>query len=333
MDNSFFILSKQEVVISRFHICTWDIENTNSFVEIGIEFSSSNQEELDFKFVAPFAQSMNAVRCLAENLNKDSNNSKFIFNDNIKSLDVIKGDKRNGAILIFETREKLAILPLGIVSMGDQIVSFKVRCPIFEDPTKCYIRFLISVKNDTLSTVKKGIANTSFIYDIKLNERRNLPNEVHSLTMDEYNLCKVESCFCFHVIPNTFNISFVDQNKLKNVRELEVRAFKNYLPKELETMKEARYMIVFNKMSKEDSYSFFTIFTKEIIGTNQILLAIGANILCSLLFAIASLRLNLNPEISVLKQIPFEFWISIAGLLILVLWIFKDRFKFFRWKK
>ncbi|MFA7042746.1 MAG: hypothetical protein WC186_00200 [Bacteroidales bacterium] len=327
MDNSFFILSKQEVVISRFHICTWDIENTNSFVEIGIEFSPSNQEELDFKFVAPFAQSTNDVRCLAENLNKDSNNSKFIFNDNIKSFDVIKGDKRNGVIITFETREKLAILPLENVSLCDQIVSFKVRCPKFSVPTQCYIRFLISAKANTLSTVKKGIANTSFIYDIKLNERRNLPNEVHQLTKDEYNLCKVESCFCFHVIPNTFNISFVDQNKLKNVRELEVGAFKNYLPNELDTMKEARYMIVFNKTSKEESYSFFTIFTKEIIGTNQILLAIGANILCSLLFAIASVRLNFNHEISVWKQIPFEYWIASIILTIVAILLFSSKRK------
>jgi hypothetical protein len=34
MDNSYFILSKQNIEIQRFHICTWDIQNTRSFVMV-----------------------------------------------------------------------------------------------------------------------------------------------------------------------------------------------------------------------------------------------------------------------------------------------------------
>ncbi|HBG41808.1 MAG TPA: hypothetical protein DDW85_10445 [Porphyromonadaceae bacterium] len=292
-----------------------------------MEFAPTTSHELEFKFVAPFAQSGNEVKCLAENLNKDSNNSKFIFNDNIKNFQVIKGDKRNGAILTFENRNDLAILPLERLSLSSQIISFKIKLPDPNLECPCYIRFLIRVKKKTLSTIKKGITNTSFIYDIKLNEKRNLPNEVHNLIKDEYRLCKVENCFCFHVIPNNLNISFVDQNKLKNIRELEVKAFKNYLPEELEKMKEDRYIIVFNKASKEESYSFFTIFTKEIIGTNQILLAIGTNILCSLLFAIAGLRLNFKSGVSIWKQIPIEYWLAFIVLILLALFLFRPNKK------
>jgi hypothetical protein len=55
MDNSFFVLSKQKVEIYRFHICTWDIENEKSFVEIGMEFIFlNNSNEIDLKFIAPF---------------------------------------------------------------------------------------------------------------------------------------------------------------------------------------------------------------------------------------------------------------------------------------
>ena len=38
---------------------------------------------------------------------KDTNNSKFIFNDNIESLKPIDGDTRNGAILTFGKRDNL----------------------------------------------------------------------------------------------------------------------------------------------------------------------------------------------------------------------------------
>ena len=315
MDNSFFILSDQQVVISRFHICTWDIENTNSFIEIGIEFKPINEGEFNFRFAAPLVGLNSEVKCLADNLCIDTNNSKFIFNDNIESLKPIDGDTRNGAILTFGKRDKLAIIPIEPFNINSQIVGFKVKTPIQEFGHTYYIRFSIRINCSTLSTVKRGIAKTSLIYDIKLNEKRNLPNDVHNLIKNNYHLCKVENCFCFHVIPNDLNISYVDK-KLKNIRELEVKAFKNYLPVELEKMKENRYIIIFNKASNEESYSFFSVFTKEIIGTNQILLAIGTNILCSLLFANATFRSAYNPDISIWKQIPIEFWLAFSILII-----------------
>ena len=329
MENSFFILSDHKIDILRFHICTWDIENSKSYIEIGVDFNNLNIPEINFKFVAPFIKKSTIVRCLAENLNKDSNNIKFIFNDNVQSANPIKGDNRNGQIVTFENKndQKLAILPIESLVIEDQIISYSVKVPKLDDKTNCYIRFIIEVESKSLSTIKKGISNESYIHDIKVNEMRNLPNRVHTLLREDYYFSIIENCFCLHVIPNAYNISFVDQNKLKNVRELEVEAFKKYLPNELRTMTSGKYMIVFNKMKKETSYSFFTIFTKEIIGTNQILLAIGANILCSLLFASSNIRKDLKPDKSIFEQLPCEYW-AIAFILIVVVFVlFKDKLK------
>lgn len=329
MENSFFILSDHKIDVLRFHICTWDIENSKSYVEIGVDFNNLNIPEINFKFVAPFVKESTIVRCLAENLNKDSNNIKFIFNDNVQSANPLKGDNRNGQIVTFEnkTDQKLAILPIESLVIEHQIISFRVKAPKLDDKTNCYIRFIIEVESKSLSTIKKGIANESYIHDIKVNEMRNLPNRVHTLLREEYIFSNIENCFCLHVIPNAYNISFVDQNKLKNVRELEVEAFKRYLPDELKTMKSGKYMIVFNKMKKETSYSFFTIFTKEIIGTNQILLAIGANILCSLLFALSSVRQDYDTNKTILEQIPGEYWVITLILIILLGLLFKEKLR------
>lgn len=325
MDNSFFILSKQDVKISRFHICTWDIENEDSFVEIGIEFkfSSNEHNEASFIFVAPFLNRNSNMSCLAANLIKDSNNSKFIFNDTIKTFSAIKGDKRNGAILSFETRNKLQILPISdkSIAVEKKIINIKVENPKVEDDDVSYFRFLIKSDKNTLSTEKKGIAKSSLIYNVKLNEKRNLPDRVYLLTKEDYKLCSVDSCFCFHVIPNSFIMSFTDQNKLKNTRELEVPAFREYLP-ELKSIKENQYIIIFNKDQKKESYSFFTIFTKETIGTKQILFAVAANILCSLLFAIASFRQTVTADVAFWKQLPFEYWLSLGIFALLTLSLF-----------
>jgi hypothetical protein len=323
MDNSFFILCEEAVTISRFHICTWDIENVSSFVEIGIEFHFPvDLETINFKLVAPFIKVNTKVRCLLHNLIKDSNNSKFIFNDIITNFTPIQGDKRNGAIITFGTREKMNILPIDefiIDNTMGQVITLNLKKPEGCDLANlCYVRLLIQSSEKTLATKNKGIAQTSFIYDIKLNENRNLPDEVNRIIKQKYKICKVESCFCFHIVPNSFNILFVDQNKLKSVRELEVPAFRNYLD-EAQKMKEKKYIIIFNKSSDSNSYSFFTILNKEIIGTKQILFAICANILCSLLFALSSL--NINYQKPIMEQIPLMYWLSfgIMGLLLLIL--------------
>jgi hypothetical protein len=333
MDNSFFILSKQKVRISRFHICTWDIESSNTFIELGVEFNfPKGTQEVEFKMVVPFVDENSSVCCLLQKLITDTENCKFIFNDNIKSFSYFdNSDKRSGGIVTFETREnkKLKILPVASEITENNVISLKVKNENPNEPMPSYIRFLIKSNLQTFARIKKGIAKTDFIFDIKLNEKRNLPNSVYDIK-DKYNFCEIENCFCFHVIPISYNISFIDQTKLKNIRELEVLGFKKYLREELKTMKEGKYMIVFNKDTKQDSYSFFTIFTKETIGSKQILFAIGANIFCSLLFGISVIRTSFNSNSSFWKQIPAEYWIAIVTLIILIVFLFIPCKAFFK---
>jgi hypothetical protein len=323
MDNSFFILSKQPVVVSRFHICTWDIENENSFIEFGIEFNSlerinrANTKERNFKLVVPFMGKGDPVICLSSRLVENTDSCKFIFNDNVKNVSPIRDDKRNGSVLEFGDRGTLSVLPLvdEAVHKENQIISFSVATLDLSESHPNYIRFLVKPQKSTLATVIKGIAYKDFIYDIKLNEKRNLPNHVHEILRKEYTLCTVNQCFCFHVVPNSFTIAFVDQKKLKSVRELEVMAFKKFLP-EIHSMEENKHIIVFNKDSKSndsktlESYSFFTIFNKEIIGAKQIMIAIAINIICSLFFAFVTLKT---------LPVPSIYWFIFFALLGIVI--------------
>jgi hypothetical protein len=283
-----------------------------------MEFTAPKEiNEVDLKFVAPFVKRSDTTFCLLQSLISDSDNCKFIFNDDITNFSSIQKDKRNGAILEFAMREKLLILPISdnpVVDSNGQVIYLKVKTPHLDGVKTNYIRFLIKPNSLTLVDEKKDISHHTYIYDVKLNERRNLPDNVHKITTDEYSLCKVEQCFCFHVIPNSFSISFVNDRTLKNIRELEVPAFKKYLSNkmpEIKKMEEGQYFIVFNKDSNCESYSFFTLFTKEIIGFNQLIFAIGVNIVCSLLFAVSSWRKTYCENISFFRQIPFEYWFAV----------------------
>lgn len=181
-------------------------------------------------------------------------------------------------------------------------------------------------KTETISTKKKGIGKLTIIYDLKVNEERNIPN----FLLNEFkgNLpCKIETCFCFHIVPNNYNITFFESEHLKNVRALEFEPFKNYLDDK--RLKKDEQIVVFSKKSGGESYSFFSIYTKERIGTSQFAIAILINIFCGFLFALPAIRNQIPPGAQfqeVLKSPPFEFYLALVLAISLLFYFFFPTF-------
>lgn len=322
MNNTYFILSNKSIVIERLHICTWDFIDSKAAFEIGMEFMPDPFiKNVEIKLSLPFLKKTDKTTCLMNSLIRDDDNCKFIFNDTIKANKPINGDKRNGAIVEFNSRNSLSILPIKKLNVDDGVCSFTVDN--LNQTTGNYIRLYVQTTVLNLAVVKKGIAKISYIYDIKVNEKRNLPDNINELLNNGFVLCnKINACFCFHVIPSHYNISYLNNNKLKNIRILESEAFNKYLPN-TETIKNNESLIVFNKSEKETdgTHTFFSEFDKETIGNKQIVLAIGANVLCSLLFGIYSLR-DCVKEGKWHEWLPWEFWFAIAVLIVLMGYMF-----------
>lgn len=321
MDNAYYIFAKKQIDIERLHICTWEFPNDSSYIEIGVEFSYECFKEniLQLSLAAPFVKVNDSVTCLLKNLS-DSANGRFIFNDVVSGIDNVGEDSRDGSILKFDKREKLTVLPCDF-EVKEGLISFQIKKPKKYEGN-LYFRVLIKLGNDTIAIKKSGIAQTTFIYDFKINETRNLPQNVYDLKKNRgLEICKVKNVFCLHAIPDNFVFSFVDSSKLKNIRKLETSAFQQYLP-EIKGISKDCYNIMFLKESKKESYSFFTVCTEETIGSKQIALAIGANILCSLLFAFSTLRFVKDATIVWYKQIPFEYWGALVILLFLCIYLF-----------
>ena len=333
MNNTYFILANKTIAIERLHICTWDFIGSNAAMEIGMEFTPNPYvKEVEIKISLPFLKKSDKVTCLMNSLIRDDDNSKFIFNDTIKANKPINGDKRNGAILEFNSRNSLSVLPIKKLDVKDGICSFTVDN--LSQITKNYVRLYIQTNVQNLAVVKKGITKTSFIYDIKVNEKRNLPDHINELLNNGFVLCnKITSCFCFHVIPSHYNISYLNNNKLKNIRMLESEAFNKYLPN-TDKMTSDESLIIFNKSEKaaDGTYTFFSEFEEETIGNKQIVLAISANVLCSLLFGIFSLRNWVKGE-KWYEWLPWEFWLAIAILIVLMGYMFIPWKRLFRRKK
>ena len=318
MDNSFFIRSSFEnLKIKRFHICSWEF-SSSSLVEFGLEIDSSSIQNLDglsLDLFVPWANKDSSPSDFYNRL-KDSKNSRFIFNDSVyqtSSLD--GGQNRQGVIHEFSSRNKLCLLPvqfdhnpeIGKVSLKIDLTDYRNKSEI---NTNVYVRIGIEPSTESIATRKKGIGKSTIIYDIKMNERRNIPDHL----LDEFKktkACHIETCFCFHIVPNSYNITFFESEHLKNVRTLEFIPFKSYLDDK--RLKRNELMVIFSKKSNSESYSFFTIFSKERIGASQFAIAILINIVCGFLFAFPAIReeIPVSAELSsILKVPPLEFYLA-----------------------
>lgn len=321
MDNAYYILAEKQIEIERLHICTWEFPSESSYIEFGVEFSYENFSEntLTLLLAAPFIKTNSPVTCLLKNLS-DRANGRFIFNDVVCGIDNVGDDSRDGSILKFERREKLTILPCAI-DVKDGIITFVVNKPNRHEGN-LYFRVLIKLEDSSVAIKKSGIAQTTYIYDFKINETRNLPQEIYDLKKNHrLGICKVNNVFCLHAIPDNFAFSFVDSSKLKNIRKLETSAFQQYLP-EIKGISKDCYNIMFLKDSGKDGYSIFSICNEETIGSKQIALAVGANILCNLLFAISTLRFVKDSTNEWYRQIPWEYYGAFVILILLCIYLF-----------
>lgn len=323
MDNSYFIYSTRDnVAITRFHICTWEKKGTPSFIEFGIELVDNtfeNTNTIALYLCAPFISRKTKCYDLSDRLS-DKKNCRYIFNSIVKNSENVGQDNRDGNIITFNDRDTLTILPLSNQMIFNGYIYFRISKPT-RSKGNFYCRLLLSVENQSIAIKKKnGLSKINHIYDVKVNETRNLPQYVYDLRRNEsLEICKVDQVFCLHAVSDKLELNYVDSKKLKNIRKIEADIFKNYLKDYADIGND--YDIVFMKAKADEGFSFFTLFTEETIGRNQILFALGANLICSLLFAIASFRTSSNMEIPWYKQIPIEYYIAFLFILFCIIYL------------
>lgn len=320
MNNSFYVYSNSSLTIERLHICTWDIKGTNSKMEIGMEIvndrSSNIQSPVQISLSIPFGQKDMEVKSLHNELCEEKF-SQYIFNDIIKSSDIIDEDAKRGKVLHFKGRGNLAVLPVEpMVSQEGKILNLTINPSGVTD--NIYVRLIMELNVKTVAIVKNGIAKKGFIFDFKINESRNMPDSLVT-KIKSSDLLTVNQVFLFHAVPDSYNIDFYDSNKFKSIRKLETEVFADYTG--IEELRNEDYMILFNKDTEKKAYSFYTCFSDEIIGTKQIMLAIGANILCSLLFSLPSFRNSWNCYKPWSAQFPWEWIIAVLILIVMFVYI------------
>lgn len=316
MNNSFFVYSTKLLEIERFHICSWEFNNGSALLEIGCEISSQNLpnglNELELSIYIPWLNTQNIVTDLYPRL-KEAINTKFIFNDSVANTHTFDGGAGAlGVMHEFQGREPLSILPVTFNqnNHSHNIIKVVLNLSAYKNKvvtSNIYFRISITSSISQLSIRKKGLSRTTIIYDYKINEGRNISDNLVA-ELQNNQLCSIKHCFCFTIVPNSYNLSFYDSSSLKNVRTLEDDAFYRYLndPR----VQKDELMVVFSKKKYPDSFAFFSIFVKERIGAGQFALAILINLICGILLFLPSFRTANKGAIN-WSELPKEVFIAI----------------------
>lgn len=133
MENNYFIFTEKnnEIELERFHICTWEFKNNSALIEFGGEIKNAfdlDKEEVTLKFYIPWISKSHIITDLYDKL-KESENSRFIFNDSVSGHEFLDGgQKKNGVIQKFENRNPLCIIPIeSSIEESDKIVAIKIN--------------------------------------------------------------------------------------------------------------------------------------------------------------------------------------------------------------
>ena len=349
MENSFFLFTSNDIQVNidRFHTCIWEFDNDSSLIEFGFEINKESVKSLNAITISLYIPWLKTT-CVIEDLFprlRDSNNSRFIFNDSISNTEYIANNTSDlGVTHVFSDRNRLCVLPTK-TKKKDKILDIlidlsKYQALSHDKKANIYCRVSIKPTVAHISTQKAGIGKNTIIYDIKVNERRNIPlGEVEAFT--DINMCKISSCFLFNIVPNKYDIVFFESGNLKNVRTLEHDSFKEYLKDD--RIKKDELIVVFSKKTAPqgsfESFTFFSIFSKETIGATQFMVAIFLNILCGLLFFIASFRhppaTSVTSFFHILWDLPGEIYAAFGVTIVLSLYLFLLpilKKKFINWK-
>lgn len=344
MENNYFLFSKsnETITLERFHICTWEFSNNTALIEFGGEINCSelgSRNELNLFLYIPWIQNSHKIIDLYDKL-KEADNSRFIFNDSVRQQIYLNcGHQKYGVIQHYDGRDDLCLVPSTAKINGlNKVIAITINRDKLIDSDNyhkenIYFRFYIEPSIYSLSTRKTGINKSTIIYDLKVNEKRNMPTSDFANGKDVV-LCLIKHCFLFNIIPNSYDLTFYDTTCLKTIRVLEYESFKRYLPDE--RVKKDELVVIFNKKSSEESYAFFTRYTKERIGAGQFSLAILANLVCGILLYIPTYKRSFKSiieESGFWKSLPIEVYASLAvalGIVLYFLWpkvkcIFRSR--------
>ena len=295
MARSFFIssTSHEDVRVKQLHINGWWLSGRNQWIEFGLfiqmklrVFLATGQDGVLLKVNSPYDfHPRSRPKLLWEELNSD-NSLGLLFNDNLKRTEPLSLPGQSKATFVDFASEKDFILinptlqnvgtgdfTLRIDKNGVDIAALEALVGrLNEDESDvnecnlnlyCRIRFRAKSNNNVGMHVSRGALKSEYVYDLRVNEVRSIPDAV-----DASNVVPIEDVYVFLMHPPDHSLHLKAQPKLKYVRVLEDsnNGWSDYFP---ELQSSPRRLLVYywkyNREAKEakDSVHALAAFSVE----------------------------------------------------------------------
>lgn len=299
---SYFLTSKEYEAfeVEKLHFCSWLYMSGRECVEIGLQIKLKasfdkirfddfgNIRHLPLTVWIPWVVKGGDVRSLYKEIS-NKENAQFIFNDACPtSTNIEEWGDGDGQILKFKHRGVLGVMPFDIVT-NDGRVDLDIRVPReYQAKDPIYVRFVLPVLNFRPTFHLKTVTNDTYAYNVNVGQLRNAPKDLPT-----NERCCLKDVFCIHIVPSSYCQTFSDPHAFVNLRFLEVDHYKKYVANQdcfERNITQDKYIVSFNKITSPDektsqttAYNFFSLFTKDCIGSKQIWCSILINIGCAII--------------------------------------------------
>lgn len=324
MEITTYLLSNVDNVhVNRVHFCTWDLKGSNFLIELGVDFSVNDRDDVEFLFSAPFIDKKCKIVDLLDAF-QDRENIKFIFNDQVSDIKPINASTSKESVVYFTDGYPMRFLSISSSTISNNLLSIRIANLRKGDSSakNNYFRFYLVLDNkSTIPTIQTNVSQIMHIYDFRLNERRNIPNLLYSKLANGYHLCEdIDKCYVMHALRSTYSIIH-SEACFRSLRLVENEKFYAYICSN-KKMKPGEYIISFSKMDTDKGACSTCIeFGKDYFGSKQVFIVLCLNVFSNLLFYLYS---GLKEHCLITMSISnVLFWVSILiglSLSIFLIW-------------
>lgn len=314
---TYFVASddSDKLTVEKLHLCSWlyrkpwwalplcGLYKSRELLEIGLQIKVNEREHhklkridahhkgITFSILVPWLKVGATIKDVFPQM-KDTRNARFIFNTDVDPRGSCDGGEGNAGVFFKfgDSPDPMCLLPVEGKIKEDGVLTVNVAIPdkvkLHKNPI--YVRMVITIPRTKFCCKNSCITKTRYMYDVKVNEPRNYPKPE-----EQDKICSVETCYCIHIVPSNFHISFNVAKAFRNVRILEHERYNSYvkgLGSFVTNIQANDYLVIFNKIdnsvigseTEKSPFSFFTVLEKEHIGRTSVLVATIINILCTI---------------------------------------------------
>lgn len=307
----------------KVQFCSWLYPDLEECMEMGLQIhlkgghltgipkDSSGLRCLPISIWCPWISKKKGVRGTSlYNCISQKENAAFIFNEACPDEhNIVETSSSAGQYLTFKNGRKFGVLPCN-VEVEEGYANLLIQIPSnYDGSTDMYVRICLRPIHSSIAFHVKNYSREIYAYNLNIGQLRNAPQ-----MLPHKGLCFVKDIIVIHIVPSSYNQTFVDKNNFQNRRFLEADKYNKYVKEDSDLLlqrniKQDELVVTFNKDASkgkalpDNAYAFYSEFERDCVGAKQIWISIAVNIISAAIFAAVCYLFNAQQMRNALAQV------------------------------